>query len=291
MEPTDDLRLRGLLREWQVEDPPPALDARVLGRTRAPAPAPAVSRRTSRMRTIASGARKTMLAAAILGMGAFLIVVTQAVPQTLKLVSSPLPVPYRVDSEYLRYADDGSQTVEMYSTSYTNQNGREVLLERTIADHPLGTAFGRTLDAVTGFGSSRELEKEKYGPERVGVISGCSPWTCLTLSHWFFRRAEGGADAPCVAGRVVGRDTILGYPATAVQLPLPNQRATSSRPAAARITMWMAPDLGCFALRIWIEEQQPDGTFRLVSTKQALRVTVEPRDSRDGANRGQGPRR
>jgi hypothetical protein len=40
--------------------------------------------------------------------------------------------------------------------------------------------------------------------------------------------------------------------------------------------MWMAPDLGCFALRLSIEEQRPDGTFRPVSEKQALRVKAKP---------------
>ena len=40
--------------------------------------------------------------------------------------------------------------------------------------------------------------------------------------------------------------------------------------------MWMAPDLGCFALRITSEALRPDGTFRLVKTKQALRVTMNP---------------
>ncbi len=40
--------------------------------------------------------------------------------------------------------------------------------------------------------------------------------------------------------------------------------------------MWMAPDLGCFALRLSLEEQRPDGAFRLVSEKQALRVNVKP---------------
>ena len=38
----------------------------------------------------------------------------------------------------------------------------------------------------------------------------------------------------------------------------------------------MVPDLGCFALRITIEEQRLDGTFRPVSDKQALRVTLNP---------------
>jgi hypothetical protein len=40
--------------------------------------------------------------------------------------------------------------------------------------------------------------------------------------------------------------------------------------------MWMAPDLKCFALRIFIEDQQPDGTFRPVSGKQALGVNLNP---------------
>jgi hypothetical protein len=96
------------------------------------------------------------------------------------------------------------------------------------------------------------------------------------LEHWFFARAENEPDAPCAAGSVIGGETILGHSTIAVMRPLPNPRPTPSRPAAARITMWMAPDLGCFALRLAIEEQRPDGTFRLVSEKQALHVKVKP---------------
>jgi hypothetical protein len=121
------------------------------------------------------------------------------------------------------------------------------------------------------------LEKIKqHAPKTVGVISGCSHTTCLVLEHWFFARADSGPSAPCAAGTIVGHETILGHSTIAVETPLPNPRATRSRPAAARITMWMAPDLGCFALRLSVEEQRPDGTFRMVSEKQALRVTVRP---------------
>jgi hypothetical protein len=277
MEPKNEPQLSRLLREWQVEDAPRALDARVLGRREAGwhfriAP-------VRRLLAISPGVRKTLLAGTVVGMGALLIVVTQAIPQTLKLVSPTVPIPFSVDSEYFRYADDGFQTVEMYSTSYTDLNGAEVIVERTIADNPLGTAVGRTLDAIlTGIGPSKKADKSKQSVPsiRVGVISGCGEWTCLTLDRWYFRRANDGPSAPCAAGSVVGRETILGYPTTAVESPVPNPRATPSRPAAARITMWMAPDLGCFALRILIEEQRPDGTFRLVSRKEALRVHVKP---------------
>ena len=104
----------------------------------------------------------------------------------------------------------------------------------------------------------------------------CGERPCLTVEHWFFRRANDGPSAPCAAGSVVGRETMLGYPTTVIESPVPNPRATPSRPVAARITMWMAPDLACFALRILIQEQRPDRSFRLVSEKQALKVTLKP---------------
>jgi hypothetical protein len=281
VEPTKDRQLSRLLREWQVEDAPPALDIRVLsiGHSR---------RRfhvAHRILAIVAGSRKSLWAAAAVGI-AFLVVVTQAIPQTLELIAPPAPPPYTVDSEYVRYADDGSQTVEMYSTSYTNQNGREIILERTIPEHPLGTAVGRTLDAVLPYWSrftsavmvsSKQLEKvHQAAAKAVGVISDCADDTCLVLERWFFARAETGPDAPCAAGPVVGHETILGHATTAVMRPMPNPRSTPSRPTAARITMWMAPDLGCFALKLSIEEQRPDGAFRLVSEKRALRVNVKP---------------
>ena len=87
------------------------------------------------------------------------------------------------------------------------------------------------------------------------------------LAHYFFLRAAADTDTGCVAGTVVGRETLLNYTTAAVQLFLNDQR---------RMIWWMAPDLGCFALRITIEEQRLDGTFRPVSKKQALRVTLNP---------------
>jgi len=64
-----------------------------------------------------------------------------------------------------------------------------------------------------------------------------------------------------------GRETLLNHPATALQHPTLN---------GWRTTMWMAPDLGCFALRITTEEKRPDGTYRLVSEKRALKVNLNP---------------
>jgi hypothetical protein len=42
------------------------------------------------------------------------------------------------------------------------------------------------------------------------------------------------------------------------------------------MTLWMSPNLGCFALRITLEARRPDGTFRLVSERRALRVKLNP---------------
>jgi hypothetical protein len=258
MEPVNDPQLSKLLREWHVEDAPPSLDLHVLGICKPP-------------RRFPIARRKSLWAAAVAGV-AFLIVLTQAMPQTLNLISPP---PYIVDSEYFRFADDGSRAVEMFSTSYVDQHGNEVLLGRTIAAHPFETALGRSLDALLPL-MHRSSSPVKRPHNTVGLISGCSYLTCLALDHWYFAKAESGPDAPCAGGSVVSFETIVGHPTVATMRPLPNPRTTASHPIPARITTWMAPDLGCFALRLLIEEQQPDGTFHPVSEKQALRVTVKP---------------
>jgi hypothetical protein len=250
--------LSKLLHEWQVEDAPPALDVRVFSicepRRRFPF------------------FRASLWAAAVAA--AVLVVVSQATPQTLA------PPPFTVESEYFRYAEDGSRHLEMVSTSYTAANGGEVLLSRTLPEHPFGTAMGRTLDTLLPFLSRITAPKPKTDPasrpKTVGVISGCGDKTCLVLSRWYFAKAETGPTAPCASGSLAGSETILGHPTIAVTRPMPNPHATPTRPSAARITMWMAPDLGCYALRLSIEEQQPDGAFRLVSEKQALNVQMKP---------------
>jgi hypothetical protein len=102
-------------------------------------------------------------------------------------------------------------------------------------------------------------------PPTIGVISGCADWTCLVIEHYYHQRAEAGGGTSCLAGEVVGRETILNYPTAAVQVLLWDRRRT---------TLWMSPDLGCFALRIRIEVRRPDGSFHLVNEKEALKVTL-----------------
>jgi hypothetical protein len=75
------------------------------------------------------------------------------------------------------------------------------------------------------------------------------------------------AAAGCVDSPVVDRATILNHPTEAIR-----DRWTEH----GRMTLWMAPDLACFALKVTYEAERPDGTFHLVAAKQALKVTVNP---------------
>jgi len=207
-------------------------------------------------------ARKSLVAAAILAVGALFLVVTLAIPQTHRLISPPVRIPYIVDSEVVRYRDDGTSSVEVSLGSYNN-NGRETILYEIspsfltgirLALNEVGLVVGRlTLPFVV----SPELLKK--AESTAFVSAGFEQYRC--------GNAAALLGAGCVDGPVISHETILGHPTVAVQ---PNFSDSQ------RVTLWMAPDLGCFALRITREEKRPDGTFRLVIRKQAIKVTLNP---------------
>jgi len=269
----NDTELDELLDTWSAPPPPASLRENVRAGFAA-----SLEGKTSPsvMHWIAAfvpSARRRLLAAAILGAGAFLLIVNQAFPQMFGLGAPPVKIPYTVESEYLRYGDGVSSSTQvyrkqMYSTSYS-LNGREIILSRSLPGNPFATALRRALDPIHDFlgkltlpfvVKTELLEKVRTSPR---VITGCADDGCMLLGAEIFPRPAAG----CVDGPVVGHETILNYATTAVQLRWDDHR---------RIMLWMAPDLGCFALRITIEEKRPDGTFRLVSRKQALRVTLNP---------------
>jgi hypothetical protein len=270
----NDTELDEMLDKWQAPPVPASLRENVrAGFSATLQQKPLRDRRTRWITKWLLGARKGMFVGAALSAGLLLLIVTQALPQT----PPPVNIPYTVDSEFVRYADDGSPSVEMYLTSYTNQNGAEALVSRSLPNHPFGTALGRTLDATLPAWqrlilpltiTSAELEKiKKSRPPSIGFITGCADWTCLLLNRYFFRKAATGGGNECVEGNMVGSERILNYPTTAVELREWDRSKT---------TLWMAPDLGCFALRITSEAQRPDGSFQLVKAKQALKVTLNP---------------
>jgi hypothetical protein len=219
---------------------------------------------------------KSLVAAVILAAAVFFLMVARAFPQR------PSPVPWSVDSEFVRYADDGSASIEMYSTSYES-DANEILLSRSMPGNPFETVLVRALDItlpavsrlhmhLLGALAPGMLEKmdriRRSRPPGLSFITGCdSSGGCLVLDHEGFAKAAAGADGSCIDRPVVGRETVLNHPTEIVR-----DRWTEH----GRMTLWLAPDLGCFALRATYEEQRPDGTFRLVSAKQAVKVTLNP---------------
>jgi hypothetical protein len=208
------------------------------------------------------GVRRVLFAGALLGAGAFLFIVALAFPQTLKLVSPRVPIPYSVDSECIRYSYDGSPEGEVYLTSY-NYNGSEIILSRTFPGNPFKTAIHRALDATLSL--SYFLRPPRVSAEQWERIKASARIDTGFASE-LLGNAAALVRAGCMAGPVVGRETILNHTTVAVQR-LDNH---------TRTTLWMAPDLSCFALRMTTEKQRPDGTFRRLSAKHAVRVILNP---------------
>ncbi len=271
----NDTELDEILDRWSAPPAPASLRERVsAGFT---TPAAWAGRRT----TFARRARKGLLSVAFVVLGALVLVVIQAFAQTLRPATPSVQVPYVVESEFVQYASDGSPKVAMHTTSYSRDRS-EVLLSRTFPGNPMGTAVVSTFDVLMRQAQAHlwrgptpqltpEMEEKlraaRANPNSIGLIFGCGQPTCLFTSRYGFQ-GMGGEATGCAQDGIVGHETILNYPTVAAQRVLGNSNQ--------RMTLWMAPDLGCFALRVKLEEHGPDGAFHLVSGKQALKVTWNP---------------
>jgi hypothetical protein len=261
----NDTELNELLNSWKTPPVPPLLRERVL----AAIPAEETVRPKKlfpHWRFIVAG---TAVAAVV-----FLLANTSAFPERVS------PPPYTVDSEivlwpgarecancwkYVAYpAYPGPKTARM--TSY-NRAGSEVVLSWSSPDHPfegavwtarlawsnvlgrvmrvfLLTADERAERELRGVVNPRVGETLDVGERAVLLNSGCRP--------------------SARQGEVVGEETILNYPTVVARYDF----------WKARMFLWMAPELSCFALRVKTEAQQADGSWTLVSEKKALQVTV-----------------
>ena len=248
-----DRELDEILNQWSAPPASPSLRDRV----RAGFPAP--PRHAFRW-------RKGFVAAAVLTTAAILLIATQASPQPV------VPVPWTVDSEFVRYADDGSSSITMYSTSYQSDTN-EILKSRYMPGSPFKTALAQAADIIMPIhnGLARRFmidpkvleQVQRASAHSVGFITGCDSSACLVLDHFGYPKGATG----CIDAPIVDRATILNYPTEAVR-----EQWTEH----GRMMIWMAPALGCFALKVTQEEERPDGTFRLVRAKQALKVTLNP---------------
>lgn len=186
---------------------------------------------------------KSLVVGTVLGVGAC-VWASQAFPQTVRLASTLVRIPYTVDSVFIRHADDGSPAIDMYSTSYIH-NGREIQLSSFLPSRPFATAIRRMLNAT-----------EFVLFQLTAVFH---PNSEQAESAAYAARVKNG----CANGPIVGRETILNYPTVAIEYV----------DAADKTSVWMSPDLGCFPLRMTFDERRPDGTFRQVMERRALKVT------------------
>jgi hypothetical protein len=172
---------------------------------------------------------KGWMVVALVMLGALICAAQIPVPNTFYRF---LGIPYTVDSIFFRYPGDGSQTIDMYDTAYS-QGGTEVVLTSSIPGRPLVTAIRKFIDSI-GF--------------------------------LFFRLKPASRPLPtgCSAGPVDQGEAILNVPTLV-------KRTVSER---NRVTLWMAPSLDCFPLRLTLEERLPGMPFQMVRERVALRINA-----------------
>jgi hypothetical protein len=248
----NDTELDQVLNTWSVPPVPASLRAGVL-----------VGFQSRPERRKFRGLRVLIMAA---GIACFLLAVTLALPQTLSLISPTARAPYIVVSDVVRYRNDGTSSLEVHLASY-NKNGSEIVVYEVSPS--LLTGFELGLKAVKRLMLPLLIDPELLEKDQSiarGSI-GLDRYRLCSQSFGCVGSGPALLKTACVIGPVVGHETILDHPTVAVQSILDDQR---------RMTTWMAPDLGCFALRITTEERRPDGTFHLVRRKQATKVTMNP---------------
>jgi hypothetical protein len=259
-----DRELDEMLNTWAAPEVPPSLRTRV--RTGFAARA---ERRTISMPNFARGFRPGLFGAALAGAGAVLLVVTQAFPQMLRMGPAPVRAPYTVASEFIAYDEKGLPTEDILTTSY-NRNGREVVLSRSFAGDPWRTVLWQMLGAVDAL-HKKLILPFVVTPEQLERVNKLPRHTMPLLmtgyASFLLPKAAGNPSAGCVEGAAEGRESILRYATAVIRVPTPDGQ---------KMTAWMAPELGCFALKVTVEERRADGSFRLTGRKLALGVKVNP---------------
>jgi hypothetical protein len=246
----NDNDLDEFLDHWLAPPPSPLLRQRVLAEFRA------LNHRPR---------RRWLISVAVLG-GALLALVSNAVPKT----KSFIPAAWSVDSEFFRYAPDGSSINEMNTTSYS-LDGNEIVWSRSDPRNPLEGAVFRAADVVLP-AVSRAMRSgigdpvaERQHDRALGFVVSCGGGAltrCLQIEHYFFERHP----STCISGTVIGHAMILNHSTIGIQEQLSD---------SLRITLWLAPDLGCFALKAGIEYRLRDGVFHIESEKRASRISGE----------------
>jgi hypothetical protein len=252
MIPSDE-DLNHLLKAWTVPPSPGSLERR-LRRAYRDRTAPGVWRRWVSGLTPAAG----MFAGITAGAVVFLLVITQAFPQSLAALTGT-KFPFTVDAEEIEYKADGSSTILEYFTEAPQGGG---VLSSEFPGDPLRTAQQKILDPLNLILYSIATP----GRERA-VARAEARMNALMANHPELaerRRTCSWAGPPWT---VVGQETILNYATTG------NQKVWMEEGKPVRFTQWSAPDLHCFTLKTTTEKTF-DGNFQLAFERRALKVTM-----------------
>jgi hypothetical protein len=222
----NDKELDEILDTWSAPEPPASLRGRVRARYAAAVERP-------------RGHRRLAVWATAFGALAFLVVLTQAFPQTAKLRPAG-SIPFTVDSEVVYNSVDGRLRDRVVDQTSYAKGGQEIVLSQTIRDHPLESFFMNFHQSMYAVFQDLHALFGGHSEDHPNLGPGCA------------------------ASPSTPHETILSYDTVKLQVEGNGRRAQT----------WLAPALGCFPMRQILERQRVDGTYRAVMERHAVKVTV-----------------
>jgi hypothetical protein len=195
---------------------------------------------------------------------AVVLVCLGAFAQTLR----PSQVPFVVEAEFTTYSPDGAVRTRLHTRS-VSENTRERMLSLTIDGDAYGTfllnakeAGHSLLQRVNRLARSLVVGPQEADPTRADArIAVCGDPSCRTLGDWTMQVDR----STCRNDLFAGEETILNHTTVALQ---------RESPGGLRLTTWLAPDLGCFPLRVLIEQRNPSGSFNVRERREPLKITM-----------------
>jgi len=203
-----------------------------------------------RILAAASGIRPGRVAIAAMGAAALVFGVIQVSPRTVSMASPGFRIPFYVEFTFASYSDNGAVPHPSRITAFP------------YAGHEIN------MSVIQPGGWLPNAVREIAGSIRTRLVLAMPSLVLpkeppMAEPAWFAGFVRSG----CSEGRtVVGQEIIAGHETTIVQSEWPK----------GRIKVWMAPELECFALKLTNEVRQPDGSFRFLVRKEAVRVTMNP---------------
>jgi len=241
-----DNELDEMLNQWKAPAVRESLREDLRGRFAAGPVRANRSRWWRRMLDAMPRTRIRRVAVVAVGAAAALFAIMQVSPQTVRLASNGFRIPYYVEYEFERYADDGSAPHQTRITSFP-YGGGEIIMSVTES----GDSF---LNSVRTILSSIRRQAILAMPSLA--LPKEPP---MAEPDWFAGFVKSGCAS---GGTVVGHETIAGHETTVIQSGSPG----------TRVMIWLAPDLACHALKLTDEVREPNGRYRLKLRKEAIKV-------------------